>query len=102
MGCCLFDYLLESDSLPEIVLLFHELVEREQTLEQFAMSLFENIRQRLRRNHYLKALAVFIKALGTFPAIGEIIARYALSEENIIISETTEAPFCTDFNPDDY
>jgi len=63
---CLMDFLLEGDSLPEIVILFNELCET-QTLEVFAHSLFDNIRHRLRKNHYLKALCAFLKALALMP-----------------------------------
>lgn len=88
MGMCVMDFMFESDSLPEIVLYFNQLnFTDEATLEGFAKGLFDNIRERLRKNHYLKALAVFIKALSNFPNIGLVVQMYSYAEDNILIND---------------
>ncbi|CAK71913.1 unnamed protein product (macronuclear) [Paramecium tetraurelia] len=76
-GMCLVDYMLDSDSLPELLYFFNQLgLNEDVQLEMFAQSLFQNIKERLRKNHYLKALACFINALNMYPNIGLIIAQY--------------------------
>ncbi|CAD8160742.1 unnamed protein product [Paramecium pentaurelia] len=98
-GMCLVDYMFDSDSLPEILYFFNQLdLNEDVQLEMFAQSLFENIKQRLRKNHYLKALAYFINALNMYPNIGLIIAQYAINPENSQIL----APFLLEFNIQDY
>ncbi|KAM3134202.1 hypothetical protein pb186bvf_013720 [Paramecium bursaria] len=83
LNICLFDMLLDGDSLGEIVLYFNQIdLKDDLTAEQFAQSLFDNIRKRLRTNHYLKALATFISALSQYPGIALIIQQFAYTEEN--------------------
>ncbi|CAD8073915.1 unnamed protein product [Paramecium sonneborni] len=98
-GMCLIDYMLDSDSLPELLYFFNQLgLNEDVQLEVFAQSLFENIKQRLRKNHYLKALACFINALHIYPNIGLIIAQYATNPQNSSIL----VPFLLEFNIQDY